>query len=80
MAALDGLLDWHLHHVRDAITSDWDLLASGTLTAEQRKLFREHLNMNLAALRELKKNACLAHEGNESTANESRPEIIISAD
>lgn len=54
MAPRESSLDWHLHHVRDAIASDWDALASDSLTAEQRRSVREHLNMNLAALRELK--------------------------
>jgi hypothetical protein len=54
MASREISLDWQLHHVRDAIASDWDALASDALSAEQRRSVREHLNMNLAELRELK--------------------------
>lgn len=54
MTSREISLEWQLHHVRDAIASDWDALASHALTSEQRRSLREHLNMNLAALRELK--------------------------
>jgi hypothetical protein len=47
-------LNWELRHIRDAIESDWHALASGKLSADQRKSVRDHLNMNLAALRETK--------------------------
>lgn len=47
-------LDWELRHIRDAIASDWNALASGKLGPNQRKSVRDHLDMNLEALRELK--------------------------
>jgi hypothetical protein len=47
-------LNWELRHIRDAIASDWHALASGRLGAHQRKSVRDHLSMNLAALREVK--------------------------
>jgi hypothetical protein len=50
----ENSLDWELHHIRDAIASDWDALASGKLGPHQRQAVREHLDMNLIALRELK--------------------------
>src|SRR5690242_12971126 len=46
-------LNWHLTHIREAIASDWDALATGKLDVAQRKSVREHLNMNQAALRDL---------------------------
>lgn len=54
MAAEGNSLEWKLRHIRDAIASDWNTLASGRLAPEQRKSVREHLEMNLAALLELK--------------------------
>ena len=54
MSTEGNSLNWELRHIRDAIASDWHALASGKLGAYQRKSVRDHLNMNLAALREVK--------------------------
>ena len=54
MATDDPVLEWELHHIREAIASDWDALASGSLARDQRQSVREHLSMNIAALRELR--------------------------
>ena len=35
-------LNWHLTHIREAIASDWDALATGKLDFAQRKSVREH--------------------------------------
>jgi hypothetical protein len=45
--------DWELHHIRDAIASDWQALASNKLSSHQRRSVREHLSMNIAALRDI---------------------------
>jgi hypothetical protein len=63
MAGSESSLDWQLHHVRDAIATDWDVLASGKLAADKRRSLREHLEMNLAALRELKMRRRLIDRG-----------------
>lgn len=54
MTAEENSLDWELRHIRDAIASDWDALASGKLGPHQRKSVREHLSMNIMALRDLR--------------------------
>jgi hypothetical protein len=41
--------------VRAAISEDWIRLAEKNLTPHQRKAIREHLDMNIAELRELVK-------------------------
>ena len=67
--------EWKIQIVREAISQDWRWLAAKKLTLEQRKAVREHLEMNVAALRELtersrltKRKARLAQmsEGSES--------------
>jgi Na+/phosphate symporter len=45
--------EWQIQTVREAISQDWIRLAQKNLTSEQRKAVREHLEMNVAALREL---------------------------
>jgi hypothetical protein len=45
--------EFELQKIRDAISEDWSALASGKLTAEQRKARREHLEMNVCALLDL---------------------------
>ena len=45
--------EWQIQTVREAISQDWIRLATKNLTPEQRKAVREHLEMNVAALREL---------------------------
>jgi DNA-binding GntR family transcriptional regulator len=47
--------EWQIQTVREAISQDWISLATKNLTSEQRKAVREHLEMNVAALRELTK-------------------------
>jgi hypothetical protein len=54
MATDDRMLEWELHHIREAIASDWDALASGLLSCDQRQSVREHLSMSIAALYELR--------------------------
>ena len=54
MSTEGNSLNWELRHIRDAIASDWHALASGKLGADHRKSVRDHLNMNLAALRDVK--------------------------
>ena len=45
--------EWQIQTVREAISQDWIRLATKNLTPQQRKAVREHLEMNVAALREL---------------------------
>jgi hypothetical protein len=45
--------DFEIGMVREAISQDWSTLASNNLTAEQRRAFRDHLGMNIDALRDL---------------------------
>jgi hypothetical protein len=45
--------EWKQNSVREAIAQDWSMLAMNNLTSEQRKAVRDHLGMNIAALREL---------------------------
>jgi len=45
--------EWQIQNVRQAISQDWIRLAAKGLTSEQRKAVREHLEMNVAALRDL---------------------------
>lgn len=49
----DELAEWKIQEVREAISQDWNQLASKNLTREQRRALREHLEMNLATLRHL---------------------------
>lgn len=50
----EGSLKWQLHQIRESIAADWNALASNSLEHSQRKFVREHLGMNIAALRELR--------------------------
>ena len=45
--------EWKLNSIRVAISQDWNMLATKNLTPDQRKAVRDHLQMNIAALREL---------------------------
>jgi len=45
--------EWQIQMVREAISQDWIRLATKNLTSEQRKAVREHLEMNVAPLRDL---------------------------
>ena len=45
--------EWQIQTVREAISQDWIRLATKNLAPEQRKAVREHLEINVAALREL---------------------------
>lgn len=45
--------DFEIRLIREAISQDWSELASKNLTAEQRKAVRDHLDMNICALRDL---------------------------
>jgi hypothetical protein len=49
--------EWQVQTVREAISQDWIRLATKNLTSEQRKAVRDHLEMNVAALRELTKHS-----------------------
>ena len=51
-----------LQKIREAISEDWNALASGKLTAEQRKARREHLEMNVCALIDLVERSRLAKQ------------------
>lgn len=44
---------WEISQVREAISCDWANLAVKELTSDQRRAIREHLEMNIAALRDL---------------------------
>ena len=46
-------IDWKIALVREDIGRDWAELASKDLNFEQRKVIREHLQMNIASLRQL---------------------------
>jgi len=46
-------IDWKIALVREDIGRDWAQLASKDLNFEQRKAIREHLQMNIASLRQL---------------------------
>lgn len=46
-------IDWKIALVREDIGRDWAELASKDLNFEQRKAIREHLQMNIASLRQL---------------------------
>lgn len=46
-------INWEIDTVRRAISIDWAKLASKRLTPEKRKIIREHLAMNIAALHDL---------------------------
>ena len=46
-------INWEIDTVRRAISIDWAKLASKRLTPEKRKIIREHLAMNIAALRDV---------------------------
>ena len=45
--------EWKIHSVREAISEDWSKLAAKDLTPSERKAIREHLDMNIAELRDL---------------------------
>jgi hypothetical protein len=45
--------EWKIQNIRDAISEDWIRLAAKDLKPEERKAVREHLEMNVAALRDL---------------------------
>ena len=45
--------DFEIKTIREAISQDWSTLASRNSSAEQRKAVREHLEMNVRALRDL---------------------------
>jgi hypothetical protein len=45
--------DFEIQTIREAISQDWSTLASKNLSAEQRRAVREHLEMNVSALRDL---------------------------
>ena len=52
--------DIEIETIRQAISEDWRALASGELTGEQRRARREHLEMNVDALRNLVQRSRLA--------------------
>jgi hypothetical protein len=54
--------EFEVQAIRDAISEDWSALASGKLTAEQRKARREHLDMNIRALLDLVERSRLAKQ------------------
>jgi hypothetical protein len=54
--------EFEIQTIRDAISEDWSALASGKLTAEQRKARREHLEMNICALLDLVERSRLAKQ------------------
>jgi hypothetical protein len=54
--------EFEVQTIRDAISEDWSALASGKLTAEQRKARREHLEMNISALLDLVERSRLAKQ------------------
>jgi len=45
--------EWKIASVRAAISEDWIRLAERNLTTDQRRAVREHLDMNIAKLRDL---------------------------
>ena len=47
-------LRWHIDEVREAIRLDWANLASKNLTADRRKVIREHLDICNSTLKDLK--------------------------
>ena len=49
----DEKMEWELKSLRDEISLDWAKLASKDLTPDRRKAIREHLALNVAALRDL---------------------------
>jgi len=49
----EGPHDFEIRMTREAISQDWSALASNNLTAEQRRALRDHLDMNISALRDL---------------------------
>jgi hypothetical protein len=51
--------DFEIRTIRDAISQDWRTLALNNLTGEQRKAVRDHLDMNICALRDLIQGAAL---------------------
>ena len=54
--------DFQLRTIREAISQDWMTLASNNISAEQRKAVREHLEMNVSALRDLVQRSRLAKQ------------------
>jgi len=52
--------EFEIETIRQAISEDWRALASGELTAEQRRARCEHLEMNVDALRNLVQRSRLA--------------------
>jgi hypothetical protein len=54
--------EFEIQAIRASIDQDWSELASGKLTAEQRKARREHLEMNVDALRDLVQRSQLAKQ------------------
>ena len=52
--------DIEIETIRQAISEDWRALASDELTGEQRRVRREHLGMNVDALRNLVQRSRLA--------------------
>ena len=51
--------DFEIRTIREAISQDWRTLALNNLTGEQRKAVRDHLDMNICALRDLIQGAAL---------------------
>jgi hypothetical protein len=51
--AEDLSIEWQIQMVREEISQDWIRLATKNLTRNQRKAVREHLEMSVAALRDL---------------------------
>ena len=44
--------DFEIRTIRQAIAEDWSTLASNNLSAERRRAVREHLEINVSALRD----------------------------
>jgi hypothetical protein len=61
---------WKIGAIRDAISLDWQTLASRNLASEQRKAFREHLAMNVSALHDLV-------ERNRSALKKSKLDSVV---
>jgi hypothetical protein len=56
MSTVEQELKWKIDNVRESISLDWTVLASKDLSADKRKVIREHLaicNNSLKILKEL---------------------------
>jgi len=64
--------DWEINSLRESIHLDWTTLASKDLTADQRKAFRQHLEICVSSLKDLVERNRFASQ-NIKLGNHQRP-------